>query len=198
MNAAVGSVPCSSTIDLRARSPTTTAASRLSNTQRNEFRGVIDVGLGPFCTGWIGAMVARKASHVVADEVRVVVRHELEVARPACGHHRFAERHCLRYCQPKSLAAVQGCVAVAREHHTATLFSRDITVDDDNVTSAGRRSAQKFELLQASLPVDALEHERCAIVRPEPTTKGINQAEGVLALDAAEEIEHEEEQEPIR
>ena len=63
--------------------------------------------------------------------------------------------------------------------------------------SAGSSSAQKLELVEPMLAVDALEHESGAIARAESLAVGLDQPERVLALDAAEEVEHEEEEEPL-
>ena len=67
-----------------------------------------------------------------------------------------------------------------------TMSSRPAAAARSSSSSSSRR-----------LAVDALQHERGAVVRPERAAVGLDQPERILALDAAEEVEHEEEEEPL-
>ena len=158
---------------------------------------MIEIGLGPLGARRVGAVSALETRHLVAHEVGGLVGHELEIARPARRDDRLAERHRLGHRQPEALAAVQRRVAVAGGHHAAALLGRDVAVDEDDVGPARRGGAQQLELVEARLAVDALEHECGAVVRAERAPVGLDQPERILALDAAEEVEHEEEEEAL-
>ena len=72
-----------------------------------------------------------------------------------------------------------------------------IAVDDVDVGTVGGGVPQPLEVAEVPIAVDRLEDERGPFVRPERTPVRLDDGQRVLSLEAAVEIEREEEEEAL-
>ena len=158
-----------------------------------------DVRVGPRALGRVDLAVRADAGQLVRDGVAVLLGHEVRRRRERGRDHGLAERHALREREAEALAAVQRHVAVAARDERVALARAQRAIDDVHVRPAARRPQHLLERLGTVHAVDRLDHE----LRP---LAGLERAAGtrsirpdrVLALDRAEEVEHEQEPEAVR
>ena len=131
------------------------------------------------------------------DQQGAALVHEVEVARVRRRHHRGAQRHGLGHRQPQALGAVQGGVAVDQLHQGQPVARAQVAVPHVDVGPVRGRVDQLLALVGEHVAVDPLQDQAGPVVRTERPRVGLDQAEGVLALDHREEVEREQDREPL-
>jgi hypothetical protein len=88
-------------------------------------------------------------------------------------------------------------VAVATGDERVLLRRGVVIVDQTNVGPIADLAAQAFQIVEAVVAVDRLDHEHGSAIGLERAREGPHQRQRVLALEDAEEVEIEEKQETI-
>ncbi len=181
---------------MRPASPRSRARRVLEDRSHHPGR-LVDVGIGPHRPGGIRADLPVEARQRIGDEVAAFLVHEREIAGEGGRDRRLAERHRLGDRQPEALAAVKRDVAVAEGGQRRQPFAFEVPVRDDDVAPAGCCLPYTPQIAWQLIAVDGLEVEERAAGLGEGARERVDQAERVLPLQRAEEVEREQEDERV-
>ena len=158
---------------------------------------LVEVGVGPLGARGVRPDRLVERRELVRHEVARLGVHEREVAAVAGRDRRLAERHRFGDRQPEALAAVERDVAVAERGQRRQPVALEIAVGEHDVRPPRRRLAHARQVRRGARAVDALQVEQGAAGFGEGAREGLDQPERILALERAEEVEDEQEDERV-
>src|ERR1041385_1343 len=130
------------------------------------------------------------------DQQAIIASHEIHIARITSRDHWLGHEHRFCHSEAESLRAMQGNKTIRHRNQTIGAGTAEQLVNQNHVRSANR-FCEFGEVFRINIATAGFDNEGQLVIRLKRLLKRAKNADGILAVNLAVEIEHEKENEMV-